>query len=435
MRDYVFGANIIENLTSGVYKDSKVIYREYIQNACDQIDKAVAEGLLKSGIGSKKQGFGEIEIWLDIDNRTITIEDNATGIKADDFEKTLGNIADSDKKIGEDKGFRGIGRLCGLAYCSKLIFTSKAKGENVISRMICDADKMRELINENVNGKKHTAVEVLNMINRFETSITTDTEIDDHYFKVELININAENTDLLDFRRVSDYLSFVAPVPYINSFHFRNKIYQYAKEKNYRIDEYNICLYEKSYDSVQPIFKKYSLNFKTGNGDDSIYDIEFKDFFDDDGNLLAWLWFGFSQFKARIDKNCLMRGLRLRKENIQFGDENVFQAFFSEKRGPLYFVGEVFAVSKDLIPNSQRDYFNENETRVIFEKLLRQYFYDELSKLYRNGSNINSIFRKIDKPLQTELVITDEAHKDEEIEKFEKMETEAQKAQLELYKN
>ncbi len=34
MYEYVFGANILENLTTGMYKDSKVSYREYIQNAC-----------------------------------------------------------------------------------------------------------------------------------------------------------------------------------------------------------------------------------------------------------------------------------------------------------------------------------------------------------------------------------------------------------------
>ena len=48
MDEYVFGANILENLTTGMYKDSKVSYREYIQNACDQIDKAVEQGILSS---------------------------------------------------------------------------------------------------------------------------------------------------------------------------------------------------------------------------------------------------------------------------------------------------------------------------------------------------------------------------------------------------
>ena len=75
MSDYIFGANILENLTTGMYQDSKVIYREYIQNACDQIDKAVKDRLLKPGEGS-------VKIWLDRNLRNIIIEDNATGIPA-----------------------------------------------------------------------------------------------------------------------------------------------------------------------------------------------------------------------------------------------------------------------------------------------------------------------------------------------------------------
>lgn len=128
MREYIFGANILENLTTGMYQDSKVIYREYIQNACDRIDKAYNMGLLKLN-------EGRIDIWLDAEKRTVSIEDNATGISVADFERTLADIANSDKKLGEDKGFRGIGRLCGLAYCKELIFTSTAAGEDVVSIM------------------------------------------------------------------------------------------------------------------------------------------------------------------------------------------------------------------------------------------------------------------------------------------------------------
>ena len=61
---------------------------------------------------------------------------------------------------------------------------------------------------------------------------------------------------------------------------------------------------------------------------------------------------------------------------------------FKESRGNYYFVGEVFAVSKDLIPNSQRDYFNENETRVLFEDCLREYFFDVLHKLYYEANRV-----------------------------------------------
>ena len=171
MRAYVFGANILENLTTGMYKDSKVIYREYIQNACDQIDKAYDRGLLRpsnpDSLGNL--GSGRIDIWLDTDKRTISIEDNATGICAADFEKTLADIANSDKKLGEDKGFRGIGRLCGLAYCKELVFTSTAEGENIISIMRCDAIKMRELMKteKNILLVKYLVV-FINLIQRIQ---------------------------------------------------------------------------------------------------------------------------------------------------------------------------------------------------------------------------------------------------------------------------
>ena len=381
MNQYVFGANIIENLTTGMYQDSRIIYREYIQNACDQIDKAIKMGILA-------KGEEEIYIDLDVPARTITITDNATGISKSNFARTLCNIADSDKKLGEDKGFRGIGRLCGLAYCSRLIFSSTAIGENVISKMTCDAEKMRKLINENESGDKHTALEVLDTINEFSEEETDDTK--SHWFKVELIGINEENTTLLDFKKIKDYLSFVAPVPYKNTFIYRSSIYQHAKKLGFVIDEYNIRL------NGEPVLKEYKTNYKTKSGEDEIFDIVFKDFTDDTNRLIAWSWVGISHYKGVIDRNCLMRGLRLRKENIQIGNEDTLQPLFKEERGIHYFVGEVFGISKDLIPNSQRDYFNENPARKVFERKLKEYFTETLHKFYHEGSEVNSAFKKID---------------------------------------
>ncbi len=387
MDEYIFGANILENLTTGMYKDSKVIFREYIQNACDQIDKAVELGILSS------IDEGRIEIWLNEKKRTISIEDNATGIPQANFRKTLADIADSSKKIGEDKGFRGIGRLCGLAYCRELIFTSTAMGENVISVMHCDAKKMRELLSRNINGERFTASEVLSQIYKFE--YTTDDKItSEHWFKVELIGVNEENTELLDFAEVKDYLSFVAPVKYQNTFIYKSEIYAHAKKIGYRIDEYNICL-----NGTDDIFKKYLTYFDyklSRFGRDEIFDIVFRDFYDDNGNLIMWLWYGLCKFKGEISNDCLMRGLRLRKENIQIGNEDTLQKLFKEDRGQLHFVGELFAVSKSLIPNSQRDYFNENAIRVWFEDEIKGYFKDVLTRVYYKASDLNSSFKKIE---------------------------------------
>jgi molecular chaperone HtpG len=379
--DYVFGANIIENLTTGMYQDSKIIYREYIQNACDQIDKAVAEGLLQAN-------EGKIEIWLESQqNRTVVIRDNATGIPKANFCRVLGNIADSDKKISEDKGFRGIGRLCGLAYCKELVFESKAKGENTISIMRCNAKEMRDLITEHNRGNKQEAASVLKKVFHFEQK--NDEEIDDHYFQVSLNNINEENTDLLDARKIEAYLSFVAPVPYQNIFPFRKKIRDHAQSKGLKIDEYCVKLDGKQ------IFKGYTDRIKEQYEPGEIFNIAFKDLFDKDGNLLAWLWVGISQFRGSLPKNTQMRSIRLRKHNIQIGTEDTLQQFFVEDRGHSYFVGEIFAVASELIPNSQRDYFNENPTRQEFQNVLEEFFRDELQCIYKKASDVNSGIKKV----------------------------------------
>lgn len=51
MAEYIFGANILENVTSGMYKNSQIIFREYIQNACDALDAAISQKILAAGEG------------------------------------------------------------------------------------------------------------------------------------------------------------------------------------------------------------------------------------------------------------------------------------------------------------------------------------------------------------------------------------------------
>ena len=48
---------------------------------------------------------------------------------------------------------------------------------------------------------------------------------------------------------------------------------------------------------------------------------EFKKFYDKNGELLAWMWYGLSRFEKAIPACNKMRGLRLRKENIQIGGD------------------------------------------------------------------------------------------------------------------
>lgn len=401
MAEYAFGANIIENLTTGMYQDSKVIYREYIQNACDQIDKAEKLGILKPrNLQSKYPDLGQgvVNIWLRPEDRYIAIEDNATGIKAGEFQRILGNIADSDKIMGQDKGFRGIGRLCGLAYCKRLVFTSRWPGEDIVSVMSCDALKMRKMINEaNTKVQKHSASDVLNAMIEFSTRPVNKKDAE-HFFRVELNDINDENEELFggkdedNLEQLTDYLSFVAPVPYQANFLYRSEIYAHAKEINTKIDEYDIRI------NGEQVFKKYKTHLKTGKGRDDVFGVHFHDFYSNDNSLIGWMWFGKTNFRAAIKEEEISRGLRLRKENIQIGEDDTLRDLFTReasKRGNHYFIGELFAVSRELIPNSQRTYFNENPARMEFEHKLKDYFNNTLYYIYHEGSDVSSSINAI----------------------------------------
>jgi molecular chaperone HtpG len=321
----VIGKNVIEHLTTAMYENNNIIFREYIQNSADQIDKAISSGLLRT-----EEAI--IDIDIDTRKRCITVFDNATGIQHEKFATTLSSIADSDKKRNEDKGFRGIGRLGGLACCDKLIFTSSYKGESIKSTMIWNAKMLREIIND--PKQRPSASELVDMVTSFEESACEEKE---HFFEVKLIDVIEENNELLDEKSVREYLQAVAPVPYPNGFVFRSKIYDYAKQNNLKIDEYKILV------NGTQIFKGYTTNLYEGTVDrrkvyDSITDLEFKKFYSPNNELLAWMWFGITKYEKQIPILNKMRGIRLRKENIQVGNSETisYPRFFKEPRGNYY---------------------------------------------------------------------------------------------------
>lgn len=197
---------------------------------------------------------GSVDIFTDSHKRYISIKDNATGVRSEMFIEDVGDIANSNKQIGKNKGFRGIGRLCGLAYCKTLKFTTSYAGESVKSIMTCDARKMRAMLVEN---KKYTLDEIWDAIVTYSTE---DEVPEKHYFEVEMFDINKENTDLLDDIKIREYLSFVAPVPYKNTFILRTHIYSYARSIGYNIDEYCVRV------NGCQIFKEYTTKLKEQSG-------------------------------------------------------------------------------------------------------------------------------------------------------------------------
>jgi len=421
------GKDVIESLTLGMYEDARFIFREYIQNSADQIDKAVETGLLDS------LSDGKIEIEINLANKSISVFDNATGIPSENVEATLKDIAQSKKDRTKNKGFRGIGRLGGLAYCNKLIFETSFSGEPIKSILIWDAQKLKAIINN--RATKEEATQVIDEV----TEITTEAESNEsHYFKVTLLGIS--NESLLNTENIYRYLSMVSPVAYNKGFIYKSEIYKKAMALNFTIDEYPIYL------NNNQVFKSYTTSIYQGdNGNrkkiDEVYDVDFYEI-EHKNKLLAWGWYSISKFEKVMPATNIARGIRLRKGNIQIGLEDALVKLFKETRGTNYFFGEVHVVSPELIPNARRDYFLGNETLNHFEKLIKQRF-SELHKLYYFSSKVRNEKKKIDdfidfseefKKKSVAGGFTNNKEIKQYEEKFEVKKEKAEKAKIELNK-
>jgi molecular chaperone HtpG len=422
------GKDVIESLTLGMYEDSRFIYREYIQNSADQIDKAVEEGLFSS------LREGKIEISIKRSTRSISVFDNATGIETSKVQSLLKNIAQSTKDRNKNKGFRGIGRLGGLAYCDKLIFETSYMGENVKSILTWDSQKLKSIINN--RSTKEEATAVIDDVTEF---VRDSEHTEAHYFRVTLKGVS--NDGLLDKDDVYEYLTMVAPVPYAKGFIFKNKVLGKAKELNYHIDEYSIFV------NRGQVYKKYTSSVYEGDKSnkkkiDEIHDIETFEIKNNKDKLLGWGWYSISSLIKQMPKVNIARSIRLRKGNIQIGMEDALDRLFKDARWSRYYFGEIHVVSSDLIPNSRRDYFLESAALDDFEKLVKSKFL-ELEKLNYLSSNLRSNQKKIEafvsfadeyEHKSTKGGFTNDKEKQEYTEKFEEKKAKAEIAKKELEK-
>ncbi|MCQ2273309.1 MAG: ATP-binding protein [Bacteroidales bacterium] len=383
MSETKIGKYVIESLTRSMYEDSRCIYREYVQNAADQIDLARSMHL-------DENDYYSIQIEINREDRSIVIEDTATGVKRDEI-YLLRDVACSRKQRGEQKGFRGIGRLGGLGYCSKLIFETSAKGEDVKTTMIWDASQMNKIVDDESDGRE--AGDVIDECVNYQYD---KEDVDAHYFKVIMQEVSDDK--LLEADKITDYLSMVAPVDYPSGFSkFGHQIKQYMASNNLTLDTYNIFV------NGDQIYKGYTIRIRnTKEGDYDVRDIEFFDKRDERGNFIYWGWYSISELKGQIQAYNLPYGIRLRCKNIQVGNENTCRKFFpaeGDKRFAQFFYGELNIVSPELQPNAQRDYLREGELRSKFEKCVMKDF-ERLKDLCNDASNIRSANRKLNQAIE-----------------------------------
>ena len=369
------GKNLIEILMYSMYDDAKVVLREYVQNAYDAINEAVEQGILES---SK---CGSVNIILNSKDRVVRINDNGTGIVKKFAAKKLLDIADSFKDGKNTAGHYGIGRLTGLQFCERLIFKTSAKGEDEYTQVIFDSNLARQILND--TNDHRNAEEVVNAI----SIVTTGREEKDaHYFEIEMENIRADYSQLLDEDSVREYLEEVAPIDY--STIFKNLLVNPSEiPPHLKVQRDNLKHIRLSINNQVDIRKRYGVEIEGTK--DRIKALQYFDIIDDEFGFLAWGWYAVTAFTKGIPSKDRNRGIRLRKKNIQVGTSNLLDKYFEEARGNNYFYGEIFAIHENLRPNSDRTALVATPEAGRFYDLLKVKFH-ELHKLYHLANDLKT---------------------------------------------
>lgn len=422
LEDVKIGKNVLESLTRSAYDDCRCILREYVQNAADQIDIAKEEHLTAND---------DYAIYVNIETseKRIVIEDNATGVQAEEVLPVLRNVACSQKKRNQRKGFRGIGRLGGLGYCTTLTFITSYKGEPTKSILVWHASEMSRIIDD--ESDERSASEVVAAV----TELKTEKEhADKHYFKIILEDVN--DARLLDVSDIKNYLSMVAPVEISNSFKpFKDEIKEFMKSNSLTLDTYDL------YVNGDPVYKQYTRSIYDENGGeiDKVQKVECYLRKDSEGKPFYWGWYSVCKLEGMLKFRNIARGIRLRCKNIQLGDETNCRRFLPGKldqRFSDYFFGEIHVLSENLIPDMDRNYLRVDDARTEFERMATEDF-ALLKKLCYDASGYKSDYNKIETARKKEEKLREKKENkgfssQEELEReqkeFEQSQKEADKA-------
>jgi hypothetical protein len=348
----------------------------------------------------------------------------------------LTSIAASDKDRTKNLGFRGIGRLAGLAYCNELTIETSFNGEDCKTVLSWDSIKLKEILSNREN--KQLASEVISDIASIKK--IPGEEPSKHFFKVTLSDVT--NDKLLDAEDVECYLSMVAPIAFQpRKFFFYNEINQGFVDRGVDVKCYRVFV------NTKELFKPYTTNIYQSDGDnrkriDELIDFNFFELSSKSGKQLAVAWVGITKNLQLIPVFNEAMGIRFRKGNIQVGDVYTFQRFFKDQRFHRYFIGEIHVTHEDLFPNGQRDYFDECQLLTEFENCLESLASD-LQKLCRVASEYNTNQKKVEECVQEFHAIKKKAedceflspeHEETERQRLEELKSKCKKAEERIQK-
>lgn len=345
--EVVIGKDVLELVSSAMYVDPMTVYREYVQNAADAVDAARAAGQLAPG------ELGRVEIAVEPGSRTVRIRDNGCGVPFREFGRKLTALGNSAKRGTPARGFRGVGRLAGLAYAQELIFRSRAPSEAKVSELRWDCRQLKVALRAVADDAGIAElVRSVTTLQRVEIS-----DAPERFFEVEMRGIiRLRNDRLMSPAAIAEYLSQVAPVPFSPDFRFSGQITD-ALSRHLDLGALDIRVDGAEEPLYRPHRDRFALDNKADISFDDVTLIEIPGI---DGDVAAVGWVLHHEYEGAVPTGTLVKGLRLRAGNVQVGDHTLLEDLFPEPRFNVWSVGEVHVLDRKVVPNGRRDHFEQN---------------------------------------------------------------------------
>ncbi len=124
---------LLDLMINSIYTNKEIFLRELISNASDAMDKLYFRSLTDKKVKIKKDDL-KINIYLDKENRTITITDKGCGMNEEELDKNLGTIAKSGSLAFKEQNEKSedidiIGQF-GVGFYSSFMVSDLVKVES-----------------------------------------------------------------------------------------------------------------------------------------------------------------------------------------------------------------------------------------------------------------------------------------------------------------
>jgi molecular chaperone HtpG len=341
----VVGKDILELLSTSMYVDPMSMYREYIQNCADAVELAQSAGGLHEP--------GRAEIRMDQSTRTVFIRDNGCGVGKEQFVHQLTALGGSKKRGTRARGFRGVGRLAGLAFCQELIFRSRQDGENTVHELRWDSREVRSLLRSADNSSDLREI----VTKTIQTREVPGRSWPQRFFEVELRGVVRHRDDrLLNEDLAANYLAQVAPVPFAPDFHFGDQIRSFLETHGVRLGTIELEIVGRGL-----VYRPHRNSMAMGKSAETRFQ-ELTTIYTPgrDGEVAAATWILHHDYRGALPSNSLVEGWRFRCGDIQVGDNTLVQTLFPESRFNGWCVAETHVLDPRILPNGRRDHFEQN---------------------------------------------------------------------------